>query len=303
MIKNVLVAGSGNTTGINVIRALKAANIAVMGCDYKMINPANKFCENKVVPPCKSINYIQAIIDIVTECKITHIIASNDHDVRVLMENNDDLKRLGVKLNGASIHTLDFLDKSLTTSLFIENGILTPEQVYSVYDYPYVLRKEKMGTNKKFVYIVRCKEDYEIINDTEFSSGILTRYIEGVEYTTDVLCNDDSDVLCAIPRKRVIVHDGMVFHSMIEENNEIISQVKVICKKLNVRGMSCIQCIKKEDSYYFIEINPRPGSGIDLSINSGMNMPALWVKNDFLDLPTPNWKLNMIRYYDAYFFE
>ena len=89
-------------------------------------------------------------------------------------------------------------------------------------------------------------------------------------------------------------------------DQELIAQCAKIALSAGLVGMSCIQCIKtKDNQYYFIEINPRPGSGIDLSINAGVNMPLLWLKetsDENMVVPEPIWGMQMKRYFCGYYY-
>lgn len=304
-IANVLVAGSGNVTGMNVIRALTGhEGINVYGCDFDAVNPSNQWCESFEVPRCASPDYPEKILKIIKDKQITHIIASNDHDVRalsILKGKNENFPFF----NGFSDHILDCLDKKATAELFEKAGVQTPHEVLDKNDYPYVLRKEAMGNNRKFVHIVKSEDDFLDIPEDHFANGIMTRYVEGTEYTVDVLCDANSNVLSAIPRKRITVVGGMVHHAQIIKEDKLIDLCKKVAIAAHLEGMSCIQCITDGENYNFIEINPRPGSGIDLSINSGVNMPLLWVLgtlNESVTVPEPKWGLQMKRYYSGYFY-
>lgn len=144
MIKQakVLVAGSASVTDINVIRGLQKEFIQVMGCDCQRAKPANKFCDNLVVPKASEQHYVEVVQNIVETYGVTHIIPSNDHDLRALTENKVRWNNLGVLLNGDSVHTLDFLDKRKTQKLFEKARVLTPSPLEDPFDYPYVLRKK-----------------------------------------------------------------------------------------------------------------------------------------------------------------
>ncbi len=302
----ILIAGSGNTTGINVIRAL-APTFQVVGCDYSEINPANVFCENYLVPPCYSSTYSTQILKLVDTLHISHIIATNDHDVRSLSLLYDELKKRNVAFNGYCRNIFACLDKEQTSNMFLENRILTPKKLSKNYRIPpFVLRKREMGNERKFLYIVKNEEDLEIVPLEAFERGILTEYVEGEEYTIDVLCDDNSSLLVAIPRLRVEIRNGMVWHGKIVKDEVLIDKVGEVVSKIGLKGIACIQCIKQGDKYYFIEINPRPGSGIDLSINGNVNLPLLWIQltlGEKIEIPSPNWGLQLVRYYTGYFFK
>ena len=301
----VLVAGSGNVTGMNIIRALNK-KYKVLGCDFKRENAANLFCENFVISPCASTMYESELLAIIRENKITHVIASNDHDVRAIAKLYPYLEREGVFFNGYGIHTLDLLNKSKTYELFKNNDILTPERLSESSSLPMVLRKKEMGKTKKFLHIIKSQEDWANISEEEKQGGLYTRYIPGEEYTIDVLCSSDSTLMVAIPRLRIKVENGMVIHAKIVHDDKLIEIVRGIVATLKLKGMNCIQCIKFKDKYYFIEINPRPGSGMDLSIHANINMPFLWIEETegkSFSIPEPDWGLKLLRFFDGYYFK
>lgn len=303
---NVLIAGSGNVTGMNIIRALVGnPRINVCGCDFEVENPSNQWCETLEVPKCASENYPNRILEIIQDKKITHIIASNDHDVRALSKMMLKHGEIMPILNGFFQNILYCLDKKETIKLFKNAGVNTPCEVLDRNDYPYVLRKETMGNHQKYVYIIKSEDDKKNIPEEHFLNGIMTRYVTGIEYTIDVLCDSNSEVVAVVPRRRINVVGGMVHHAKIENENKLIGFCKTIAKSVGLVGMNCIQCIVDGDNYNFIEINPRPGSGIDLTIASGINMPLIWIQQTLGEkviVPTPAWGLQMKRYYSGYYY-
>lgn len=300
----ILIVGSGNTTGINVIKALMGV-YQVIGTDCNELNAANKFCKNYTVPRAGSPNYIGKILEIAEKHKITHIISTNDHDTRALFLKHDVFVERNIHHNGFCLNAVSLLDKDATYSLFIENNIDTPVKL-NERRVPFVLRKKEMGNKSKFVYIVKDKTDMNIISEEAFNDGIMTEYIEGPEFTVDVLCDNKGDALCVIPRQRLEVRGGMVWHGKTIYDKELIEYVKEISKKLQLSGVMCLQCIKRASGgYAFIEINPRVGSGIDLSVNAGCNLLEMWVQltmGERLNITLPQWDTEMIRYNSAYFF-
>lgn len=304
---SILIAGCGNTTGINVIKAFKGSGIPVIGIDCNLNSVANKFCTVIKVSRCCESNYIDELLKVISDYQITHIIACNDHDVRAVSElYQKNIIPNNIKFNGYCDVILDCLNKRVTEELFIKHRILSPNIIVDKLDFPYVLRIESMGMDEKFVHIIRSERDLDKIPQNELSKGIKTRYIDGEEYTIDIIADDQSNLINAIPRKRIIVEGGMVHHAIAVNDAKLIDKTKEIVAKLRLVGIMCIQCIRSIDNgqYYFIEINPRPGSGIDLSIAAGVNMPLMWVVNQINMNPIiPNWGLQMKRYYSGYFFK
>lgn len=300
----ILIAGSGNTTGINVIKALQD-EYAIIGTDCKELNAANKFCTNFTVPLASSQTYESTMLDIIDRHNVTHVISTNDHDTRALLMMHDILATKNIAHNGYCDNALLLLDKENTSTLFIKHGIDTPATLNRP-EIPFVLRKKEMGNKSKFLYIIRNEADMENVPHEAFSSGVLTEYVAGPEFTVDVLCDADGNALCVVPRQRLEVRGGMVWHGRTVKDDVLIEEVMAICKKLRLCGIMCIQCIKRADGRFsFIEINPRPGSGIDLSVNSGCNLPSLWVRltnESVVSVHEPHWGMEMVRYNSAYYF-
>lgn len=304
MSSRILIAGSGNTTGLNVIKAL-VNKYQVIGTDCNELNAANKFCMNYTVPRAASCNYSERVTDIIEKHGITHIISTNDHDTRALLAMHDIFDTKKIYHNGYCPHAESLLDKDSTYSLFTEYNIDTPAKLVER-NIPFVLRKREMGSKSKFVYIVKEESDIELISEEKFSEGIMTEYVNGTEFTIDVLCDNNGNALSVIPRLRLEVRGGMVWHGRVVYDETLIDQVKQICAKLRLSGIMCLQCIKRQSGgYAFIEINPRVGSGIDLSVNAGCNLPEMWVKlttQGLVEIPSPQWGTEMIRYNSAYYF-
>lgn len=300
----VLVTGSGNITGLNVIKALIGSNHYFVGCDIHDYNPADKYCRNYVVPVCSSHTYIQEIISIIEGEKINAIIPSNDHELRKLAENIDVFESLGVVINGFSTYTIDFLDKDRTTDLFEKNQIKTPRK-YNEIKIPCVVRKKEVGNKQKYVYILKSEDDVNSDVST-LSDSVITEYIQGEEYTIDVLLNQFSSVLSCTPRLRRIVENGMVHLAELVNDTLVIEGAIELSERLKLKGMNCIQCIKNEQGCYFFEVNARPGSGMDITVAGGNNYPVLWLdtlESKNVEIKEINWGLKMLRISDAYFFK
>jgi carbamoyl-phosphate synthase large subunit len=308
MNKSILVAGTNNITGLNIIKSLLVCkeNI-VYGSDFAELNVANKYCCNFVVPRANESNYIDELLKLVEDNAIRFIIPSNDHDLRILCENIDLLDSKGVTLNGFGLNTLRFLDKYETGLLFRNNDIRTPREFQEFeIELPVVVRKSQMGSGSKYVEYLHSNADLLNFKRCEASDPIFTEYIDGEEFTIDLVCDDNSKAYGIVPRLRKKVVNGMVHFAEIVRDEKIISATRDLALKLNLRGINCVQCIVNSDGCYFIEVNPRPGSGMDLSVNAGINLPQIWI--DLISgkehqMNEPIWGMKMLRHFDGYYFQ
>lgn len=311
MNPSVLVTGSSSTTGINVALALfysSKLSVTLTTCDCGPIHhsPMNKFCVNERVPKASDPGYFKALMDLVLRRGIKYIIPTNDHEMRALALHRAEIEERGLIVNGLTDTTPLFLDKLETSWLFQAAGIPTPEVRHDRVQ-PFVVRKRTVGDGKKFVYVVRDQNDMCPDSSTMLSDDtIITRYEEGREYTIDILAHK-GEAVCVVPRLRREVTAGMVTLAEIVKDYDVLKWSHRVSKELKFDGMYCVQCIKNDRGCHFFEVNPRPGSGIDLTIAAGVNMPQLWIQLHEGLAPhqarvEPDWDLKMKRYLTAHFF-
>lgn len=311
MKHRVLIAGSGNITGLNVARALTRfdiKNMTLAGYDFTPHNPTNKLCRNYVVPKCADPEYPSVILKLVKSFEATTIIASNDHDVRALIEMKSRLDEVGVKLNAINPLTSLWLDKKLTSDFFVLNKIETPAQIND-HRPPFVVRKARVGERQKYTRIIKSflqRSEQECWLDEVADESIITEFIDGIEYTIDVFCDMSSNPIAIVPRRRREVRAGIVHFGEVENNELVISESRRVAQLARLTGINCLQCIVSDGKCYFFEINPRPGSGLDLTTEAGVNMPLMWLdmlEGKDVSSPVPDWGLKMVRYHDGYFFK
>ena len=110
---------------------------------------------------------------------------------------------------------------------------------------------------------------------TAHPNDIIQEFVEGIEYTVDVFADLDGNPRCAVPRERHEVRAGEVSKSQTLRHKGIIEQSCRLVKELaGCRGPITIQCFLTPDGrIVFIEINPRFGGGVPLSIHAGADSP------------------------------
>jgi len=306
---DVLVAGSGNVTGQGVLAALTDAGVTCAGYDQceEQANAANMFCDNLQAPRAADPFYQHWVMGLVYSMNPRVIIPSNDHDLRALLNMTDELSKRGIVVNGAGDYTGCFLDKLSTSKLFTEYSIDTPEVLETQpYKHPYVIRKRHVGVGRKFTYVAKNLDDDDAIPWNRLHECVATRFVEGQEYTIDILCNQSSQVLSVVPRLRRQVTAGIVTFAEVVKDDLVIEKCHHLATSLGLRGINCVQCIKNDKGAYFFEVNPRPGSGLSLTTAAGVNMPKLWLdslSDDVVGVPEPDWGLKMVRYHAGRYFK
>ena len=203
------------------------------------------------VPSLNSHNYVNELIKICKDNKISLIIPTIDTELLLLAENEALLNANSIKDNLKFPLFIKPSDGSRSVDTFLI------EEITDLTDYHF--------QNDKFMFL-------EYIDQSEND-----------EYTCDAYYGKDSELKCVVPRKRIEVRDGEVNKGKTEKN-ELVNYVKENLKVVEgARGCLTIQFFlnKITSRKVAIEINPRFGGGYPLSYLAGANFPK-WIIEEYL---------------------
>ena len=112
---------------------------------------------------------------------------------------------------------------------------------------------------------------------------ICQELVKGTEYTCDVYVDFGMKARCVVPRKRIEVRAGEVSKGQVIKNASIMSEATNLVEKLGAGpGVITLQLfLTGDDKVKFIEINPRFGGGVPLSIKAGADFPK-WILQDLI---------------------
>lgn len=265
---NILITSIGRR--VQLIRQLKRI-FRVIGVDASTQNAARFFVDKFFqIPRCDSENYFDEILRISKENKVDMIIPLFENEFHVLCEHRSEFEKEGIRLLLSELPIIEmFNDKYKAQEFFEKEGISIPKLTESA---PAVL-KPRSGMGSQGVYLVDSVA--ELIAAKALSDDyIIQERIEGMEYTIDVLCDFEGNVIYCVPRERSEVRAGEVSKSKINMREDITEATKYLIKKMNtygtVIGPITVQCfLTKEEEIVFLEVNPRFGGGVPLSMEAG----------------------------------
>jgi carbamoyl-phosphate synthase large subunit len=138
--------------------------------------------------------------------------------------------------------------------------------------------------------------------------AIVQELITGEEYTIDILVDLHGRVRSVVPRLRVETRAGEISKGITVKNFDIIKAGKKVAEALpGAVGCITVQCfLTPGGEIKFIEINPRFGGGIPLSIKAGADFPR-WIIEMYYgresEITLDGWEsgLVMLRYDDEIF--
>ncbi len=309
-MKRVLVTAGSCTAALCVLRGLSSDDeLELYSCDLRDDSPSKIYVkEHFVVPRGTDKDFVKALLKICHRCKIDLLIPVSDFEIRELSKNIDLFEDSGCSVAVSGNRQIEIIGDKLDTCTHIRKlGLQTPETVADEkgisFGFPLMLRTRYSGLHKKIVAVVENKERLRYIVKNTKKPLVFSKFIKGEEYTIDAVASKNGKLLEALPRKRTVVMDGTSKVGDARKDTKMIEEVRTIVEGLGLKGLLCLQCIKKGSKNYYFEINGRAGSGLDLAVDAGVNMPRLCAEDYLGKSPEafsskPDYRLRMIRFED-----
>ncbi|MAF36510.1 hypothetical protein CL622_05330 [archaeon] len=294
-IKKVLVTSAGCGPAVSVIKELKRQKdfpLHIYSSDIDETAPGLHLSDKYFLsPPMLEENYfVEFMYSLCKKNKIDFILPSLDKEILILSDefNKSIIEKSGAKLlcNPHDI-SIRCIDKIESIQHCVNNEILVPgthsglikedgRTIHESVDWMPIIIKPRMGSGAKENIIIRNKIEKKqaVLNKGFFYQ----EFIDGKEYTIDILCDTNAQFLAALPRERMLVKSGQTVKGRVCKTSRLIKYAKNIASLFELTGVSCLQCIEKNNKLYFIELNPRYGTGISLAVGAGINMPLLHIK-------------------------
>ena len=278
---------------VSLLRSFRAAlsregfKPVILGTDMTELSAALQICDKQfIVKPTSHNGYIRELAKIVRNEQVRVIIPTIDLDLKVLAESKEKFESVGCTVLVSDPEVVHICqDKRRTYRFLTANGFDTPRTVsvstalsQKSPKWPCFI-KPWDGYASRGTAVVKNRKEL-LFYSKKIPNPIVQQYIEGTEYTCDVYVDFDMKVRCVVPRMRIETRAGEVSKGRTVKNESIIGQTARLVETLKAGpGVITIQLIvaKEDDSEIrFIEINPRFGGGVPLSIKAGANFPK-WI--------------------------
>ena len=274
----ILFTGVGRR--VELIQAFRDAalvlnkELKIYGADITDTAPALAYCDySRITINMKDSGYIDNLLDICMADSIDLIIPTIDTDLLVLAENRDKFEAIGTKVMISAPDKIRICrDKNNTSQFFTDCGLHAPMPVndWREYEagYPAFI-KPKDGSSSINAFKVENQEELEIYA-AQVEDYIVQPFVDGREYTIDIFCDWDGEPVSIVPRERLKVRAGEVLKTKIKLDEIMIRESEVLCENFRPCGPMTVQLIRdREGIDRFIEINPRFGGGVPLSMKAG----------------------------------
>jgi len=285
---NILVTESGGPAAIGLIKSIKKSKheAKVYAVDCNQLSAGNMLAdEGFTVPVASSEEYLLFLLKLVVKHKIDIIIPTGEHDLVKLSWNKDKFEMNGCKIFCSDTFTVQTCQQKHRFYEYLKTkDINLPLSIRGPF-----IQKPIVGSGSRGIKI------------TESRNEMIQEYISGKEYTVDVFCDMESNIVSHVIRERVSTKAGISVIGKIIKNKAIKEQVEKVVKELSIKGPSCMQFIVTQLGIpYLLECNPRLGGGTYMSTLAGVNCADIYF--DLLKNNKPESKeareITAIRYFE-----
>ena len=284
---NVLVMGAGSGPAVSIIKLLRNQTeipVRIFGSDADPSAAGLYLCDHHFITPAASeeIMFVEFLKLACSRREIKAIFCPLDVENLVLSRYKKDLEWLGMKLLCDEWQKIVIAtDKILSVCMCDSCNIPVPKTYYntipSEFEGRYMI-KPSIGCGGVKNKIIDKNVSVDSIQDVVSEPFLCQQYIYGTEYSIDILCDKGGQPLYVVPRERISVKAGQTVKGRTTKDQKLRQYAKSVAKSFAISGVCCLQCIKNDEGIFFIEYNPRYGTGVNLTGAAGINMPLLHLK-------------------------
>ena len=303
----IIRSAVGSMTSWGLIEELQKRGVKLIGIDSNPLSFGFYLLKKSyIVPQGDNPNFITEILKIIDVEQPNAILSGPEEELLTLSKHKKRIEEKGVLLLCPDYKYVEICaDKKKTNEAFERIGIPTPKvfnDINSV-EFPCII-KPRFGRGSSDMYIAKKKEDLHFYLKN-VKEPVIQEFIQGKEYTVDILADKEGQVLSVVPRLRLHTESGISVRGKTVYDKEIMDYCRKIAKELKLFGPSCIQCIRSKKGVKFIEVNTRFGGGSILSIKADSTIISNLMKIIRGETPEPSsgFKegLVMLRYYSEVF--
>lgn len=288
---NIAITSAGSAPAVAVIKSLKKQkeiDFHILGLDMDPLSSGLYLADKGlVIPSSDNPKFIDKVLSLCKKYHIQCLIPIIDEELFIFAVNKDIFEKSGIRLIVNNKETIKLTKNKYSTQEFcVKEGIPSPVTLLDKdidkmngIKYPLII-KPLDGRGSQGVLKINNKVELDFFK-RNLKSYIVQDFVEGQEYTIDIVASPNGSILQAIPRQRIAVKAGMSYKGKTVKTCKLIDYGKYVAKKFKINGPANIQCIVNKDNIYLIEVNPKFAAGLPLAIAAGVNIPLILIKLSF----------------------
>ncbi len=284
---NVLITAASRR--VPLVRAFQSALRAerahgrVVATDVNPMSPAVHVADRWIqVPLSSDPSYIDTLLAICRTERIGLVVPTIDDELELFGEMRGRFEAQGVHVAVSPAATARVCNDKLETARALRQAGVDAAATYPAAALPDGLAlplfiKPRVGRGAVHAHAMHTPRDLAYFRES-IPDAIVQEYLDGPEYSIDMLCDFDGRPLSIVPRRRAVVRAGVIDQGCTEQSPALLYLAQSIARVLRFHGPVNIQCRIVSRGPVVFEINPRFGGGIPLTIAAGADFPAMLLK-------------------------
>jgi carbamoyl-phosphate synthase large subunit len=306
----ILVTGAGGPSAVSFLQAIAQEPVTAWMGDIDPYAPGLF-----LVPPERRLilargddpGFVDRILAICRDQDIGIVVPTVDSELLPLAERRAEFEAEGIHLMVTSVSALAFcLDKWVLMERCAETVKVPRSALFDQsfdpdgFGFPFFL-KPRSGSGSRGIHAVR--EPADLLGIDRSADLLVQEFLPGTEYSLDVLASADGEVRAVVPRARLKIDSGIAITGKTVPSEKLQATGKAAAEAIGLTGVANVQV--KDDpagEAALIEINPRFPGTMPLTVASGVNMPALVLREvrgePMPSGPIPFEEIAMARFFD-----
>lgn len=283
MTIRVAVTGAGGPSAVSFMRAIAGNDVAVFAGDPDPYAPGLYMVPESrrwILRLGDDERFVDDLLERCDEARIDALVPTVDAELLAISRRRGEFEANGTRVMLSPTQTLELcLDKwrlvcECTGCCPVPETAILDEWYTMPEGSPPILMKPRRGAGAKGVRIV---ENASCLCDWPRDGTFLAQEcLTGAEYSVDVLCAPNGDVLAAVPRSRLKIDSGVAVVGRTVRDERLESLGAAVAKRLGIRYVANIQF--REDAHgtpKLLDVNARFPGTMPLTVASGIDMPRL----------------------------
>lgn len=311
---NILVSSAGTASAINVIKSLRAQQeytVWLLAVDVDQMAAGLYLADaHDIVPRYSDPDYIPHLLDLCQQYDIKAFYPIYSKEIEIIASHLPHFQDLGIAVLLPHVDVIRRCnDKRAMYDFVMDMGILAPRFIKNVGQdtdlgmFP-LFAKPNQASGTTGAIRIESQGELAYVHQ-RFPDFLYQEFIEGQEYTVDILCDRQHQAIAISPRLRLATKAGQSVKGRTINNLTINHLCEKICQAIGMIGPCNIQFIERDDEFVFIELNPRyAAGGLMLTVHAGANLPLMALKlmmGEEIEHPTIRSNVVMLRYWEEVF--
>jgi carbamoyl-phosphate synthase large subunit len=280
---NILITAASRRVGLvrGFQQALHRPGLSgeVLVCDVNPASPAVHLADRAFeVPFSDHPDYFDAVRAICLRHQVGLVVPTIDDEIPRFAAVRDRFDAIGVTVAASPLETaLATTDKWETCHRLAAAGVAAattwlPHELPASPSFPLFV---KPRSGRGSVQAFPARDAAELAFFLKYvSAPVVQEYLDGPEFTLDLLCDFHGRPLSVVPRERVVIRAGVIDRGRTVDDPRLIALALACAEVFTFAGPVNIQCRMVDGSPKVFEINPRFSGGIPLTIAAGADFPA-----------------------------